>query len=267
MTSCDILKAFNHIKFLLEDNDSFVYLCCINNIRMLCKYDCSLIIEQLLCYISETNVQVHRRNTIIIETIISILKLYHIKSHISLSKLIVTSIKLIRSLPLQNVYVDLVDKNVDLITCKFISALEACNFESIGYAADYVYLRQSAIQLLTQAVVCLGVGAYKFIDDILDIASGVLSLEKRYSQSCRASRRVITYMIHQIILSMRDKLILLSNMNEVPYLQMILKMLKCCEDDKDNIVQLHCSAALSELDSLVVEQLNPCNRKLLRIII
>jgi Required for nuclear transport of RNA pol II C-terminus 1 len=48
---------------------------------------------------------------------------------------------------------------------------------SAALAGDRALLRQSAMSLLAEAVVCAGWSASKFLIDILDIAAGVLSME------------------------------------------------------------------------------------------
>lgn len=48
---------------------------------------------------------------------------------------------------------------------------------SAALASDRALLRQSAMSLLAEAVVCAGWGAPKYLVDILDIAAGVLSME------------------------------------------------------------------------------------------
>jgi hypothetical protein len=59
-------------------------------------------------------------------------------------------------------------------------------------AADQDILRQSAVALLAEAVVTAGEGAYRYLDDVLDIAVGVLSMETEFTQSARAVRRYVS---------------------------------------------------------------------------
>lgn len=57
-------------------------------------------------------------------------------------------------------------------------------------AGDSVFLRQSALSLLADAVVCSGWGASKYLIDIVDIATGVLALEgKKFSTQASSSAR------------------------------------------------------------------------------
>lgn len=58
-------------------------------------------------------------------------------------------------------------------------------------AADQDILRQSAVALLAEAVTTAGEGSYRYLDDVLDIAVGVLSMETEYTQSARAARRYV----------------------------------------------------------------------------
>ena len=43
-------------------------------------------------------------------------------------------------------------------------------------AADEVILRQSAVALLAEAVTAAGAGAYRYLNDVLDVAVGVLKV-------------------------------------------------------------------------------------------
>lgn len=57
-------------------------------------------------------------------------------------------------------------------------------------AGDSVFLRQSALSLLADAVVCSGWGASKYLIDIVDIAAGVLAMEgKKFSTQASSSAR------------------------------------------------------------------------------
>ena len=57
-------------------------------------------------------------------------------------------------------------------------------------AGDSVFLRQSALSLLADAVVCSGWGASKYLIDIVDIATGVLAMEgKKFSTQASSSAR------------------------------------------------------------------------------
>jgi hypothetical protein len=56
-------------------------------------------------------------------------------------------------------------------------------------AADQILLRQSAVALLTEALITAQAAAYPYLDDALDIACGVLTMETGYTQSARAARR------------------------------------------------------------------------------
>ena len=58
-------------------------------------------------------------------------------------------------------------------------------------AGDSVFLRQSALSLLADAVVCSGWGASKYLVDIVDIATGVLAMEgiKFSTQASSSARR------------------------------------------------------------------------------
>ena len=60
------------------------------------------------------------------------------------------------------------------------TAVTAVNLtEAVAKAADIALLRQSAMSLLAESVVCAGWTASKYLLDILDIAVGVLALEGR----------------------------------------------------------------------------------------
>jgi hypothetical protein len=63
------------------------------------------------------------------------------------------------------------------------------NIAVAAAAADQDILRQSAVALLAEAVTTAGEGSYRYLDDVLDIAVGVLSMETEYTQSARAARR------------------------------------------------------------------------------
>lgn len=56
-------------------------------------------------------------------------------------------------------------------------------------AADADILRQSAVSLLAEALSLAGPAAYKYLDDVIDLALGVLGLEQGHGQSVRAARR------------------------------------------------------------------------------
>jgi Required for nuclear transport of RNA pol II C-terminus 1 len=57
-------------------------------------------------------------------------------------------------------------------------------------AGDSVFLRQSALSLLADAVVCSGWGASKYLIDIVDVATGVLAMEgKKFSTQASSSSR------------------------------------------------------------------------------
>lgn len=60
-------------------------------------------------------------------------------------------------------------------------------------AGDSVFLRQSALSLLADAVVCSGWGASKYLVDIVDIATGVLAMEgiKFSTQASSSARRYL----------------------------------------------------------------------------
>jgi L-amino acid N-acyltransferase YncA len=56
-------------------------------------------------------------------------------------------------------------------------------------AADQILVRQSAVALLTEALITAQAAAYPYLDDALDIACGVLTMETGFTQSARAARR------------------------------------------------------------------------------
>jgi hypothetical protein len=56
-------------------------------------------------------------------------------------------------------------------------------------AADQILVRQSAVALLTEALITAQAAASPYLDDALDIACGVLTMETGYTQSARAARR------------------------------------------------------------------------------
>ena len=71
--------------------------------------------------------------------------------------------------------------------------------EAAAGAADRAILRQSALSLLAEAVVCAGWSASAHstrLLDVLDIATGVLSMEKESSQIAVATRR---YAMHHLV--------------------------------------------------------------------
>ena len=55
--------------------------------------------------------------------------------------------------------------------------------------ADANILRQSAVSLLAEALILAGPASYRYLDDIMDLALGVLSTEQGHGQSVRAARR------------------------------------------------------------------------------
>lgn len=57
-------------------------------------------------------------------------------------------------------------------------------------AGDSVFLRQSALSLLADAIVCVGWGASKYLIDIVDVTTGVLAMEgKKFSTQASSSAR------------------------------------------------------------------------------
>lgn len=60
-------------------------------------------------------------------------------------------------------------------------------------AADLVLLRQSALSILSEALVTIDWGAAKYLRDILDICVGILTLESGYNEASRACRRYNSY--------------------------------------------------------------------------
>ena len=70
-------------------------------------------------------------------------------------------------------------------------------------AGDSVFLRQSALSLLADAVVCSGWGASKYLVDIVDIATGVLAMEgiKFSTQASSSARRYLPVHQHDTICS------------------------------------------------------------------
>lgn len=72
--------------------------------------------------------------------------------------------------------------------------------------ADADILRQSAVSLLAEALVLAGPASYRYLDDVMDLALGVLNLEQGHGQSVRAARRCV---LLRCIISRYMKLILL----------------------------------------------------------
>lgn len=68
-------------------------------------------------------------------------------------------------------------------------AAHGAQLEGAALAADRDILRQSAVSLLAEAVSTAGPAAYRYLDDILDMAVGMLQMETAHDQSSRAARR------------------------------------------------------------------------------
>jgi hypothetical protein len=72
--------------------------------------------------------------------------------------------------------------------------------------ADRVLLRQSALSLLADGVACAGWAAQAHLADVLDIAAGVLSLERGSLQGQRLSRRSAAFILRYVVSGLQDKL-------------------------------------------------------------
>jgi hypothetical protein len=84
-----------------------------------------------------------------------------------------------------------------------------------AFVGDNALLRQSAMSLLAEAVVCAGWSASKYFMDIIDIATGVLSMEgvgggkgKVTSQMSLNIRRSAAFLLRHSITGLGEKLIL-----------------------------------------------------------
>lgn len=71
--------------------------------------------------------------------------------------------------------------------------------ELAALAADRDILRQSAVSLLAEAVSTAGAAAYRYLDDVLDMAVGVLQMETGYDHSSRAARRYYDHLTYRCI--------------------------------------------------------------------
>jgi hypothetical protein len=83
----------------------------------------------------------------------------------------------------------------DSATLALRSQTTEADISAAAAAGDQDILRQSAVALLAEAVITAGEGAYRYLDDVLDIAMGVLSMETEYTQSARAARRYLPFLI------------------------------------------------------------------------
>lgn len=62
-------------------------------------------------------------------------------------------------------------------------------------AADADILRQSAVSLLAEALALAGAASYRYLDDVLDLALGILSVEQGHGESARAARRYYLFVV------------------------------------------------------------------------
>jgi len=129
-----------------------------------------------------------------------------------------------------------------------------------AYIGDNALLRQSAMSLLAEGVVCAGWSASKYFMDIIDIATGVLSMEgegtgkgKGTSQMSLNIRRSAAFLLRHSITGLGEKLILTDDGSI--YLKAAYRALKLSRVSSDPVVVFHSEAALGELDSIMRSQM------------
>lgn len=136
--------------------------------------------------------------------------------------------------------------------------------ETTAQVADRVLLHQSALSLLADAIECAGWAAHAHLADVLDIASGVLLMERGRGQVAGLTRRSAAFMLRYIVSGLKEKLFLLGETSHVgygkatslqqdsgSYLLSMYRTLKLHKEDPDSVVRFHVLSALESISDMV----------------
>ena len=273
LTISDIDLAISVLFSLLTDSDSYVYLNVLSAISALADTSRKTVFTALLLGFSEDGdvpVRVDgagttvgpfsmRNRALLAEALAVVLRRAGAAAPPFIPGLVAACVKVARTRP-STADAALVDSAIDLrtnrVTCRQDGEESPTDVDAAVAVADCAILRQSALSLLAEAVVLAGWSANApstRLIDVVDIATGVLSMETASSQAATSCRRSAAFLLRHLISGLGAKLIQMDNGGL--YLKEAYRTLKLSIGDRDNVVQFHSMAALGALDEMMRGQI------------
>ena len=131
-----------------------------------------------------------------------------------------------------------------------------CGIDQTDPLVEAVLLRQSAMTLLADAVTASGWGASKYLLDVVDIATHVVSVERlRRGGTNDSMRRSAAFLLRQVVSGLQQRLLYVHDAGF--YLKKIYATLKVIANDSDKVVKFQAEEALAQLKDMVVNELKP----------
>lgn len=265
--------AISTLFALLADSDSYVYLNVLSAISALGDIARKAVFSALLSGFAEGGTVplgadggtigpfTARNRALLAEALAVVLRRAGAAAPPLIPGLVAACVKVARTRP-SLADAALVDSAIDLRTNRVTMAggLEGveppADVDAAVAVADRAILRQSALSLLAEAVVVAGWSANApstRLIDVVDIATGVLSMETAPSQAATSCRRSAAFLLRHLISGLKDKLIQMDNGGL--YLKEAYRSLKLSVGDRDSVVQFHSVAALGALDEMMRGQI------------
>jgi hypothetical protein len=123
----------------------------------------------------------------------------------------------------------------------------------IATAIDSAMLQQSAVSLLAEFIATAGFGSSRHIATVLQFATDILNVEHKNTTSAITMRRCAVFLIKYIVIGLQRELVQMKDSGSS--LQLTYRAIKLACGDTDLIVRFHAGVALDTLNTFLKQQL------------